>query len=90
MKTLLTWREEQGLSRYRIAADTGISDQELKRVEDREVDPRSSTVAILLGYAAARGGGLTIEGLLSDEALERVLNSRTDLAERESIGADAQ
>ncbi len=88
MKTLLEWREEQGLSRYRIAADTGISDQELKRVEDREVDPRSSTVAILLGYAAARGGGLTIEGLLSDEALDRVISSRTSLAARESVGAD--
>jgi predicted transcriptional regulator len=70
------WLDQQKISRNRFCTETQISYPEMKRIIDGEIDPRGSTIAIILAYAALHGGGLHIDGLLSKEALVRVRELR--------------
>ena len=69
------WLGQHGISQRQFCRDTGIDHHELKRIIDKQIDPRGSTVSICLAYAALHGGGLHINGLLSQGALDRVVHA---------------
>ncbi len=55
-----------------LARTTGISENELRRLVRREVEPRGSTIKILLLYSGTLGGGLSLDALLPAKGEARV------------------
>jgi predicted transcriptional regulator len=80
------WLDDHKITRNRFCVETQISYPEMKRIIDGEIDPRGSTIAIILAYAALHGGGLHIDGLLSNEALERVRELRASFEQPDVRG----